>query len=113
MLDVLERMSARYAHLAPDLWVEEVGVFRVGTGATHHVDIAPLAFTAAVVTTPITSTLSYDQRWCYADIPAALAAARAWLAEGFPEGEPAGWHRHPATGRRRAGGDPASEHVAL
>ena len=26
-------------------------------------------------------------------------------------GEPEGWMRHPSSGRRRPGGDPAQEHV--
>lgn len=113
MNDLLERMSARYAHLAPHLWVEDVGVFRVATGASHHLDVVPLAFTAALVTSPITSRETYDERWCYSSIEAAIAAARAWLQDGFPAGEPAGWHRHPASGRRRTNGDATREHVAM
>lgn len=114
VLDLIGRMGARYAHLAPELWVEQACVFRVATGARHHLDVAPMAFTAAVVTTPIASPRTYEGRWCYPDVPAALAAARTWLGEGgFPGGEPAGWQRHPASGRRRPGGDAAGERVAL
>ena len=32
------------------------------------------------------------------------------LAEGV-DTEPTGWMRHPTTGRRRPGGDPAAEYV--
>lgn len=38
---------------------------------------------------------------------AAVAALIAWNGEG----EPSGWMRHPETGRRRPGGDPAGEYV--
>ena len=112
MADVRERMSAKYAALAPELWVEEASAFRVATGIRHHLDVAPFAFTVAVVTTPIASPLGYDDRWCYHDVPTALVAARAWMATSFPDGEPAGWHRHPATGRRRPDGLAHLEHVA-
>ena len=112
MTDVRGRMSAKYAHLAPKLWVEDSSLFRVATGTRHHLDVAPFAFTVAVVTTPIASPLGYDDRWCYHDVPAALAAARAWMATSFPDGEPAGWHRHPATGRRRPLGQTHLEHLA-
>jgi hypothetical protein len=33
-----------------------------------------------------------------------------WTADGA-EGEPAGWHRNPPTGRRRPEGDAAREYV--
>ena len=48
-----------------------------------------------------------DDVWCYATRSAALAAMAEWDGEG----EPAGWTRHPATGRRRPEGDPAQEYV--
>lgn len=49
-----------------------------------------------------------DDAWCYPSVAAALEAARAWDGEGDP---PDGWHRHPNSGRRREGGDPAKESV--
>jgi len=54
-------------------------------------------------------SLWYDDGWCYqADrTDAAWTAALGWDGEGEPEG----WYRHPDTGRRRPGGDPAKEHV--
>lgn len=52
-------------------------------------------------------SLCYEDVWCYPSVPAAIAAMEAWDGEG----EPTGWHRHPATGRRRPEGDPAKEYV--
>lgn len=100
--DLLERMTARYAHLAPDLWVADVGVFRVKTVGDAHIDVLPLMFTAAIVTTPVGQARGYTDRWCYATIAAAVDAARTWPGEVGTE--PDGWHRHPVSGRRRHGG---------
>lgn len=49
-----------------------------------------------------------DDGWCYESVEVAIRAAQAWEGEGEPEG----WHRHPGSGRRRPGGDPAQEFVA-
>lgn len=51
----------------------------------------------------------YDDRWCYPDLAAAVLAGQAWMLHGGPE--PDGWHRHPATGRRRPDCDPKQEHI--
>lgn len=50
-----------------------------------------------------------DDVWCYQapQTDEAWRAALGWDGEGEPEG----WYRHPQTGRRRPGGDPAQEHV--
>lgn len=48
-----------------------------------------------------------DEAWCYESLGEALAALAQWNGEG----EPAGWIRHPQSGRRREGGDPAKETV--
>lgn len=40
----------------------------------------------------------YNERWCYASYEKAKQALLAWDGQG----EPTGWHRHPATGRRIA-----------
>lgn len=45
--------------------------------------------------------------WCYETLLGAVIALAAWDGEG----EPAGWMRHPMSGRRRPGGDPAQEYV--
>lgn len=48
----------------------------------------------------------YSDRWCYRCAEEAVEALAAWDGTG----EPAGWHRHPASGRRR---DPAgNEYVS-
>jgi len=55
------------------------------------------------------SSSHFDDVWCYQAPQADLAwrAALGWDGEGEPEG----WYRHPETGRRRPGGDPAKEVV--
>jgi hypothetical protein len=49
----------------------------------------------------------YSDVWQYQERDAALAALAAWDGQGEPEG----WYRHPATGRRRPGGDSSKEYV--
>ena len=48
-----------------------------------------------------------DECWQYQDRAVAVAAARSWDGVGEPEG----WTRHWASGRRRPDGDPAREYV--
>lgn len=67
-------------------------------------------YTAAVLTVPVRSPMHYTDRWCYHSTAAAVEAAERWRPE--VEREPAGWHRHPSSGRRRPHGDPALEVVA-
>lgn len=43
-----------------------------------------------------TILFGYEDRWCYHTAEAAKAALDAWDGTG----EPNGWHRHPASGRR-------------
>ncbi|MEW6306768.1 MAG: hypothetical protein AB1705_25150 [Verrucomicrobiota bacterium] len=45
--------------------------------------------------------------WCYETLQDAVIALNRWDLRG----EPAGWIRHPASGRRRPDGDPAKEYV--
>lgn len=74
------------------------------------VDLVPLLFGAAklAVTRPQDEgDGTYDDVWQYQSIAHALEALLEWDGTG----EPTGWHRHPATGRRRPGGDPAKEFV--
>lgn len=57
---------------------------------------------------------SYDEAWYYEDHHAAWRAALEWQPPPFlftpgPD-EPAGWYRHPATGRRRRDGTAATEY---
>lgn len=74
----------------------------------RRVWIVQFAFTAAILIGD-PDAWEYDDRWCYATASLAASHARAWNAE--PGTEPTGWHRHPATGRRRLEGDPALEYL--
>lgn len=42
----------------------------------------------------------YEDRWCYGTLPLALVALASWDAD--KGGEPTGWRKHPASGRRVA-----------
>lgn len=48
-----------------------------------------------------------DDAWCYESVEGARSAAEAWDGAG----EPDGWKRHPASGRRRPDGDATKEYV--
>jgi hypothetical protein len=69
--------------------------------------ISPLLFTHAIIVGRIGDVLSYDDRWCSHTYEAALSALEAW--DGV--GDPAGWHPHPLSGRRRQDGDLLVEYV--
>jgi hypothetical protein len=60
--------------------------------------IRRLMFTHAIVVGRIGDFTSLIDRWCYKDYDSAKTALEAWDGNG----EPTGWHRHPATGRRVA-----------
>lgn len=75
----------------------------------RYVGIMPLIYTHAVIWGYVTDAWGYEDRWCYHDAKSAIAAASRWGGTGEPEG----WHRHPATGRRRPDGDPNKEYVNL
>lgn len=79
---------------------------RVGDGS-RYVSIIPFLFTTAIITGHVDNENSYEDRWCYENLPKALEAFERWDGVGEPEG----WHRHPLTGRRRPEGDPAKEHI--
>jgi hypothetical protein len=65
------------------------------------VAILPLLFTHAVIIGKMHDRTSYDDRWCYHDWDSAAKAMEEWNGEG----EPTGWHRHPASGRRYIDGE--------
>jgi hypothetical protein len=65
-------------------------------GAGRYACLRPLIFTWSLIVGRWGDTLSLDDAWCYHTQAAALAALDAWNGEG----EPAGWHRHPLSGRR-------------
>lgn len=51
-------------------------------------------FTSAIISD--IHQYGYEERWCYHTKADAIAALDNWNGIG----EPTGWHRHPATGRR-------------
>lgn len=63
-------------------------------GEAGWVAIRPLMFTYAIISG--IDELSHEGRWCYRDYASAKRALDAWDGTG----EPVGWHRHPASGRR-------------
>lgn len=67
-----------------------------------------LAFTVAILAN--LTECGYGDRWCYQTYEKARDALDQWARRGG-EGEPEGWHRHPATGRRRPNGDAKLEHI--
>ena len=58
--------------------------------------IMPLMFTHAIIIGSMGDRFSYDDRWCYHSYESASKALNEW--DGV--GEPMGWHRRPASGRR-------------
>lgn len=76
-----------------------------------YVAIWPLMFTHAIIRGEIGNMVEIQDRWCYKTEEAAMAALAVWLVTGC-RGEPEGWHRHPASGRRRPDGDSSREYVA-
>jgi hypothetical protein len=50
-----------------------------------------------------------EDGWCYESLVDAVKELLRWDGTG----EPQGWMRHPATGRRRPTGDPLQEYVYL
>jgi hypothetical protein len=68
-----------------------------------------LIFTCAlcVVNLEHADDVMYEDRWCYHTEASALIALNNWTGVG----EPAGWHRHPFSGRRRPDGDASKEYV--
>jgi hypothetical protein len=73
----------------------------------RYAAIYPLIYTHRIITVRAGDFMSYDDGWCYHDHGSAKAALDAWDGTGEPEG----WHRHPASGRRREDGDPDREEI--
>lgn len=66
----------------------------------RYVAVLPFLFTHAVVWGYVADfRFGYSDRWCYETAAAAVAAGSVW--GGPDDDEPDGWHRHPASGRRR------------
>ena len=78
----------------------------------RELGVLPLAFGCARLGIGPSGRETFDDIWDYQTPAAAIAALHAWASAGAPPGtEPAGWIRHPASGRRRPDGDPDQEYV--
>jgi hypothetical protein len=101
----------------------EVGTFvswLITSEGYTHVAIAPgdleywgvkqLLFHWTLIRGAVGDYECYDDRYCYATEVGAKDALDQLKANNWT-GEPLGWHRHPKTGRRRTGGDPATEYI--
>lgn len=73
----------------------------------QYVALNPYIYTWAIIVGTVGNYENFDNRWCYHSYADALAALMAWDGVGEPEG----WHRHPASGRRRENGDPNLESI--
>lgn len=81
------------------------------TSDGQFIAVARKMYTHSVLIGQITNAdCFYDSHWCYTTREQAMAAAENW--DPPREVEPAGWFRHPMTGRRRPQGDPSREFVA-
>jgi hypothetical protein len=71
--------------------------------------VYPLRFGAARLTfgRDPNCEFGYDDCWDYPYPAAAITAMERWDGQGEPEG----WLRHPASGRRRPDGTPSTEYV--
>lgn len=79
-----------------------------GEPDARYVAVVPYLYTwGLIVGRCVHATRFFDDRWCYHDVAAAVAAAHVWDGTGEPEG----WHRHPMSGRRRVDGDPTREYI--
>lgn len=67
----------------------------------HYAALRIYGYTVAIITGDVGDREFIGNRWCYGTHQDALAALDAW--DGTT-GEPAGWRRHPSSGRRRAEG---------
>lgn len=93
-------------------WNHERSVWTIKETDRYFVEVMPQMFNLfAVVMTPKALPGTYDDRWDYHGLSAALLAAICWDADTYPDTEPTGWHRHLPTGRRRKDGDPSTEHI--
>lgn len=84
-------------HLAAVVKSWEGHLVRPQLKAGRIVALQRFAYTWAILAD--LSLYGYEDRWCYHDYDKASAAFDAWSGEDGTE--PAGWHRHPDSGRRR------------
>lgn len=90
-------------------WDEERKVFFVKEVEGGVIEVMPLMYTSGLTIRTKNDIWGYYDRWCYQDVPSAVAAAVEW--DPSTQAEPVGWHRHPSSGRRRPNGNPEEEYV--
>lgn len=77
--------------------LDEAGIKDVKKiGENHWAGTKDFMFTHAVIVGRIGDIYGFDNRWCYKNHRDAKRALDGWSGHG----EPDGWHRHPASGRR-------------
>ena len=76
-------------------------------GEGRYAAILPFMYTHAIIVGKVGDRYGYDDRWCFHGPEKARSALEAWDGVGEPEG----WHRHPATGRRRPEGIADLEYI--
>lgn len=76
-----------------------------------YVMARPLLFHWMLIRGDFDNLIGYFDRWCYSSEAAVLRALAEFPEAPAAEYEPSGWHRHPATGRRRPEGDPTGQFV--
>lgn len=77
----------------------EIAFERIECRPGWYKAIHPLLFHHMMIIGRIDESVSYEDRWCYADFECALEAFQSW--DGAEGTEPEGWHKHPNTGRTR------------
>jgi hypothetical protein len=80
------------------------------TGDGRWTAISKMIYTSAILIGDMHDFVGHNDRWCYSTPKAACFFRDMWAIRGY-EGEPLGWHRHPASGRRREGGNIDKETV--
>lgn len=73
----------------------------------RYMYVSALLFGAAAIAVDDAQGRTFGGYWRYLHRRSAVEAAVAWDGEG----EPAGWYKHPATGRCRPDGDPTRERI--
>lgn len=92
------------------MWNDERACWTIRETERYLIEVIPQIFNFRLVLTPKDLPTTYDDMWCYNSLTNALLNAMLWDGN-YPETEPAGWYRHPPTGRRRKDGDPSTEYI--
>ena len=82
-------------------------LFRRTLADNRLIDVVPLTYGRARLHIGAADASWYDDAWDYDDPATATLVAATWDGDG----DPPGFTRHPASGRRRPAGDPAREYI--